>query len=223
MFFKDGGREVLDPERLAFGYHRSMMQALEAASKGKQSGRRIACLGLGGGAMPRYLLARDASIEMVVAVEIEKAVIEAARHFDSEEPATSSRLDMVQGDAQDQVRTWANSVRGGGPPLFEAVLIDIDACDQDPRRDDDFAELSAPPSVFLSTTFLSDLRVILSPNGVAVFNVLPKEGPLGQFAAVRATCKLKTYFGPGALQLPAEGGEANVVVAGVPHNCNCNV
>jgi len=253
-----GARERLDPSVLSFGYHRTMIQAMQlahvavsprtpivhATSESKATGPsdgsnlggvlgcspghrlgRIGCLGLGGGCLPRYLLSHYPAGSVVIeAVELEQAVVEAAAssfgcvgasggEVTGGKTSSQGGLMIRTGDAMAVVQEWSQEVREDGRTRFDAILIDVNASNEEARE----TGVSAPPANLLGAPFLEALALILVPDsGVAVWNFLPEEGRGGIEAVEKAIQRLREkWFEPGARVMPAGGeGESNTVVAG---------
>lgn len=201
-----GQRKKLDPSVLSFAYHRAMVKAMRATHEDSGPLRRVACLGLGGGCLPSHLIGSEPSMHIEV-IELHPEVVEAASHFGCSE---SLGLDIIIGDASEVVRQWKAEATSS-PPRLDAVLIDIDASEEEAVD----TGLSAPAACFLSVSFLTHLAALLGDKGVVVFNVLPHQQEGGDEAVAQAIQQLTTSFlAPGAVLMPAGEGEQNTIVAG---------
>lgn len=148
-FGRDNARQTCidtrDPKRLVFGYTQAMLAALYVVPRP----RRVLVVGLGGGVLPRTLLALDPEVR-VDAVEIDPAVIAVARtHFGY---PTDPRLSTFAEDGRVFVRRQRRSgVR------YEAVLLDA-------------FERDYVPEHLLTVEFLQEVRDLLAPGGVVAAN-----------------------------------------------------
>lgn len=157
LIFLSGAGETVEsemsleqPEQLSLPYTRQMMAAValwESRLPTSPPAPRFLLVGLGGGSLSKAVARRFPRGE-VTTVEIEPAVVEAARRFfDYQE---SSRVTTVVDDA----RHFLESTDG----RYDVILVDA------------FDEGGAPPAL-RSVEFFALLRDHLRPQGVVISNV----------------------------------------------------
>lgn len=132
------------PDALELEYTRAMMAFLLFSTRPE----RIAMIGLGGGSMARFLL-RHLARGRITAVEIQPAVVAAARTW-FHLPADDPRLDIVVADGAAYV--------AGHPGSQDVLLVDA-------YGSESMAAAFATPAFFRAS------QALLRPGGVAVFNL----------------------------------------------------
>ena len=173
---------VARPDSLELAYTRAMM----AWPLFCPQAREVLMIGLGGGSLVKYLLARDTGLR-VTAVEIEPVVVELARrHFAL--PEESARFRLRIADGADYVPAH--------PAHADVILLDgYDAGDQV----EGLATLS----------FYQACRRALRPGGVLVVNLWGGSPDFDHYFS-----RLTEAFGGHLAWLPVEGKSNVVVFAG---------
>jgi spermidine synthase len=153
---RDFGREscmkLSDPDFLVFDYTRMMMAALFVDPEPK----RILIIGLGGATLPTALQEMLPNTQIDV-VEIDEAVQRAARDYFSYRPGPNEKVYIDDGRVY--VRRYA---RQHGP-AYDMVMLDAYADDYIPEH-------------MLTREFLTEVKSIMTPNGVIVANTWPGYG-----------------------------------------------
>mmetsp|Transcript_31960 Transcript_31960/g.72931 ORF Transcript_31960/g.72931 Transcript_31960/m.72931 type:complete len:298 (-) Transcript_31960:19-912(-) len=146
---------------LSANYMQTMFQQLAPVCSNAGSSR-ILMIGLGGGELPQYLL-KHCSQMSVEAVELNPAVIDAARRFfgltaaeAAEENAENPRLVVEHGDAEAAVRGRLQKSLHG---QYDAVLIDC------------FAGHGDVPETCRSERLAEGVRGLLKPGGLLLQNI----------------------------------------------------
>jgi len=186
LYFGDGpvqGRILqANPQRPALGY----VQAMTGFLLFQETTASVLQIGLGAGALTRFLLAGLPST-LVDVVEAESVVVDIARrYFDL---PTDPRLHVRIGDGAGFVANDATSA-------YDALLVDA------------YDEVAMSPSIS-DYGFLAACRERLTPGGVFVINLW--NGRANDFAQVLA--RIDDIFDYRTLCLPIEG-KGNVVVFG---------
>ncbi len=173
---------VVRPDSLELAYTRAMM----AWPLFCPQAREVLMVGLGGGSLAKYLLARDIGLR-VTAVEIEPAVVELARrHFAL--PEENARFSLRIADGVDYVPAH--------PAHADVILLDgYDAGDQV----EELATLS----------FYHACRRALRPGGILAVNLWGGSPDFDHYFS-----RLSEAFGGHLAWLPVEGKSNVVVFAG---------
>ena len=173
---------VARPDSLELAYTRAMM----AWPLFCPQARDVLMVGLGGGSLAKYLLARDTGLR-VAAVEIEPVVVELARrHFAL--PEESARFSVRIADGADYVPAH--------PALADVILLDgYDAGDQ--------------VEALATLAFYRACRRALRPGGVLVVNLWGGSPDFDHYFS-----RLSEVFGGHLAWLPVEGKSNVVVFAG---------
>jgi spermidine synthase len=151
-FGRESCMKLSDPDFLVFDYTRMMMAALFVNPDPK----RILIIGLGGATLPSALqeMLPNARIDVV---EIDEAVDRAARTYFNYRPGPNEKV--VIEDGRVYVRRYAKA-QG---PAYDMVMLDAYADDYIPEH-------------MLTREFLTEVRSIMTPNGVVVANTWPGYG-----------------------------------------------
>lgn len=149
LFFEQGGAvqsrvDLRNPLALHLDYTRVAMLAFAAVP---QPGRALV-VGLGGGTMPRFLLAVRPALR-VDAVELDPAVVDVARRFFDLSDARRLRVHTGDGRA---------FVEAAAPGTWDLVFLDAYGPSEIPRH-------------LATVEFLTSLRGKLRPGGVVAANV----------------------------------------------------
>lgn len=191
-YLRFGGAEGADqsgidpkhPSRVLFEYVRVAALALDRHDTPKPP-RRALVIGLGGGAYPRLLVERAASV-VVDAVEIDPVVVDVARKYFSL-PQTPRLLVHVDDGAD-----FIKSARAG----YDIVLLDAFSGDDMPQA------LSTP-------AFFADVRRVLADDGVVILNV----ALINDAAAAEITRRFTAAF-PGCVVARAKTEENRIIFGG---------
>uniref|UniRef100_UPI00358E242F eEF1A lysine and N-terminal methyltransferase-like isoform X2 n=1 Tax=Myxine glutinosa TaxID=7769 RepID=UPI00358E242F len=180
----------LEESYLPRGYQRAMLVTLSFIQPA--SLWRVVVVGLGGGALSRFLTHRLNSQLSLVTVEIDWELVSvAARWF-------GFFGDVVLGDGVQYVHWLAAQGH-----RIHALLIDADSKDAE-------GGLSCPPPAFLSLEFLSVARRVLMPGGILSLNLVTRDAKV----RTEAVSKLVKAF-PAVLSLDVPG-LTNEIIACLP-------
>lgn len=143
---------------LNFGYMKRMVKTLlpmclDTPAEGEKRRFRVLLIGLGGGALPEYILAKCPDGTEVESVEYDPRVIDVATRFFGLNPKpVTNRIE--QGEGGEAVRT-----RAMRSEQYDVVLVDA-------------FESARVPASCRSKEFIENLRWILRPGGVVMQNIL---------------------------------------------------
>jgi spermidine synthase len=118
---------------------------------------RVLIVGLGGGAMVRYLERRDPRLE-ILAVDIDPEIVSIADRYFGTRP--SERVRLLVADGYEVIRNGADT--------YDVIYMDAFL------RPSDETDQSGNPLRLKETSFYAALRARLSPGGVVVFNLNPQ-------------------------------------------------
>ncbi len=155
-----GAMRIARPWNLELEYTREMMTSL-LLREGPRWPRKVLLIGLGAASLTKFLY-RHRPLSHLTVVEIEPAVVAAARHF-FKLPEDDKRIHIVIGDGADYVLA--------SDKKFDLVLVD------------GFNE-HAHPGQLNSQPFYQACRSRLGEQGIMAVNLLSKGVPLG-YAAIR--------------------------------------
>lgn len=197
-FVRDNGREVVqsrvsltEPHTLVAPYARGMF----ASYLYQPDPRRVLIVGLGGGAMVRFLTHHEPQV-YIDAVEIDPAVVRLADEYFGVRSGGNVRVHTA--DAVRFVESTADR--------YDLILMDAFLR---PSSDTDTAGV---PTGLKTQAFLDRLKRTLAPGGVVAFNVNEHDGMAGDISAVAATFgHVAVYRCPPAgnrVVIAAEGGMA---------------
>jgi spermidine synthase len=160
FFVRDDGTPMLQtrlnlalPHVLTVPYTRTMF----ASYLFQPAPVRVLVVGLGGGAMVRFLEHRDPELE-IEAVDIDPEVVRIADRYFGTRSSEHVRIEVADG---------YEVVRNGAQP-YDVIYIDAFL------RPSDETDSSGNPLRLKETPFYHALRSRLSANGVAVFNLNPQ-------------------------------------------------
>ena len=147
--------KVGEAKVIAFDYIKTMASiAFATAVHGDgavETPSRVLFMGLGGGTLPQLWSSISNEYDDLTALEIDAAVIEAART----QLGLSPRVRVHTGDA----RLWLQRHVAAAEPQFDVIFIDI------------FDSENTTPPEFYSAGFLSHVRRVLTSRGVVVSNM----------------------------------------------------
>lgn len=159
----------INKKALMSAYHVHFVAALSLLSSPDvlDESLQVLIIGLGGGALPSFL--HSCFPKMVIEViEIDGVMVALARElFDL---VTDDRLTVKVADGLQYVSNCASSGTS-----YNCVMVDVD-------NKDSTTGMSCPPEPFVTDEFLSCLRDIVRPGGVAVVNVSCRQAQLRQHA-----------------------------------------
>lgn len=145
--------------QLLFAYMRRMASALVPlcnSTKRAGAGFRVLLIGLGGGALPNYVLQHCPAGTAVESVEYDPRVIEVATQFFGVRAQPGSNT-LEQGDGGEAVK--ARAVRG---ERYDLVLVDAFAAER-------------VPASCSGEGFARDLLAVLRPDGLVMQNIDTKD------------------------------------------------
>lgn len=171
---------LADPSALMLDYTRTMMGFLLFVP----APRHILMVGLGGGSLAKYCLARLPDVRFT-AVEIDPGIIALRERFGI--PADDERFRVVSADGADYLR-------------------DAQA-DADVLLVDGFSAQGMPPALG-SADFYADCRATLAPGGVLVVNHWSGEPRYGLYAS-----RIRDCFDERVVVIGAEDGDNRIVFA----------
>jgi spermidine synthase len=194
-FVRDNGDEVVQsrvsltmPHTLVAPYARAMFASYLYAP----SPRRVLVVGLGGGAMVRFLAHHEPHVR-IDAVEIDPAVVRLADRFFGVRTAGNVRVHTA--DAVAFVQSTADR--------YDLILMDAFL------RPSDETDATGVPTRLKTVAFLGDLKRTLAPGGVVAFNVNEHDSMTDDIAAVAAAFgEVAVYGAPPAdnkVVIAAEG------------------
>jgi len=156
-FVRDNGQEAVQsrlrltaPHRLVSAYARSMF----ASYLYQPQPRRVLIVGLGGGAMVRFLTHHDPQVQ-IDAVEIDPVVVRLADQYFG--VRTSGNVVVHTADAFRFIETTSNR--------YDLILMDAFL------RPSDATDTVGVPTRLKTLEFLGRLRQTLAPGGVVAFNI----------------------------------------------------
>jgi spermidine synthase len=169
-FVRDDGREVVQsrvnltaPGTLVSPYARSMF----ASYLYQPHPRRVLIVGLGGGAIVRFLTAREPQVR-IDAVEIDPAVVRLADEYFGVRSGGNVRVHTADGVA------FVESVTD----RYDLILMDAFL------RPSGDTDATGVPTSLKTRAFLGRLKAALAPGGVVAFNVNEHDRMAGDIAAV---------------------------------------
>ncbi|HVR28600.1 MAG TPA: hypothetical protein VMS86_03615 [Thermoanaerobaculia bacterium] len=158
-FVREGGDLMLQtrvhlarPERLLLGYARGLFASYLFVPEPE----RVLIVGLGGGAMVRFLQERDASV-LVDAIDIDPVIVDVAQRYFGTRPSETVRL--MAADGYDFVRQ--------APGLYDMIFMDVFL------RPSEETDAAGAHLRIKAAPFYAAMRDRLTPGGVAAFNLLP--------------------------------------------------
>ncbi|HEX8029018.1 MAG TPA: fused MFS/spermidine synthase [Vicinamibacterales bacterium] len=170
-FVRDGGQEAVQsridltaPHMLMSPYARGMF----ASYLYQPHPRRILIVGLGGGAMVRFLTHHEPQVT-IDAVEIDPAVVRLADKYFG--VSTGGNVRVHTADAV----TFIENATGYDVILMDAFL-----------RPSDDTDTTGVPTRLKTRAFLGELKGALAPGGVVAFNVNEHDTMADDIAAVKA-------------------------------------
>ena len=184
-FVRDNGQEAVQsridltaPHNLVSPYARSMF----ASYLYQPHPRRVLIVGLGGGAMVRFLAHHEPDVR-IDAVEIDPVVVRLAGEYFG-----------VRSGGSVQVHT-ADAVKFVESTTDRYDLILMDAF----LRPSSDTDATGVPTALKTQAFLGRLKQALAPGGVVAFNVNEHESMAGDIAAVSAVFgRVAIYGSPGS-------------------------
>jgi spermidine synthase len=158
-FVRDGGDLMLQtrvnlarPDLLLVGYTRGLF----ASYLFTPAPSRVLIVGLGGGAMVRFLEEHE-PVLAIDAVDIDPVVVDIAqRYFGTRQ---SERVRLLAADGYDFIRE--------SPDLYDVIYMDVFL------RPSDETDAAGAPLRIKDAPFYVAMRERLTPNGVVAFNLLP--------------------------------------------------
>ena len=171
-FVRDDGREAVQtrvnlsaPHTLVAPYARGMFVSYLY----QPHPRRVLVIGLGGGAMVRFLTHHEPDVQ-VDAVEIDPAVVRIANEYFGVRSEGNVRIHT--GDAVQFVEST--------PERYDVIFMDAFL------RPSDDTDTTGVPTRLKTIEFLRHLKKTLNPGGVVAFNVNEHDRMAGDIAAVTA-------------------------------------
>lgn len=161
--------QLANRDWLVFDYTRMMMAGLLVNPKPK----RILIIGLGGATLPTALQEMLPAAQIDV-VELDEAVDRAARKYFAYKPGPNAKV--IIEDGRVYVRRYAK--RQG--PAYDMVMLDAFGDDYIPEH-------------LLTREFLTEVKSIMTPNGVIVANTWPGGG-LYDYESATYAAVFGTYF-----------------------------
>ena len=197
-FVRDDGREVVqsrvslaEPQTLVAPYARGMF----ASYLYQPDPRRVLIVGLGGGAMVRFLTHHEPDVQ-IDAVEIDPVVVRLADEYFGVRSGGNVRVHTA--DAVKFVESTEDR--------YDLILMDAFL------RPSDDTDTTGVPTGLKTQAFLDRLKGALAPGGAVAFNVNEHDGMADDIAAVAATFdNVAVYRSPPAenrVVIAAEGGVA---------------
>ncbi len=185
-----GAMRIARPWNLELEYTREMMTSL-LLREGPRWPRRVLLIGLGAASLTKFLY-RHRPLSHLTVVEIEPAVVAAARHF-FRLPEDDKRIHIVIGDGADYVLS--------SDKKFDLILVD------------GFNE-HAHPGQLNSLPFYQACRSRLGEQGIMAVNLLSKGVPLG-YASIRQAFEERALMFPSCesgntIAFAAEGDEVSI-------------
>lgn len=172
LFVHDDGTAMLQsridltrPHRLVVPYTRTMF----ASYLFHPEPSRVLIVGLGGGAMVRFLEHHDPDLH-VDAVDIDPEIVAIAQRYFGVRP--SERVRLLVADGYQVVRGTAVADQAGEASV-EPVAYDVIYMDAFLRPSDE-TDRSGNPLRLKDAPFYAAMRQRLTPDGVAVFNLNPQ-------------------------------------------------
>ncbi|KAJ1626865.1 S-adenosyl-L-methionine-dependent methyltransferase [Pavlovales sp. CCMP2436] len=165
--------EGKEPPGLEVAYHRAMVAGLALRTSASSALSRVAVLGLGGGALVRFIAHYYHPCELEVAERDAAVVGVAARHFGVH--ASPPRLCVYTCDALVYAR--GRAARATEP--LDCLLLDVDAPESSPAQPPSVPVeverlfLCAPGSDLLRADALVELAACVREGGVVIINLLP--------------------------------------------------
>lgn len=146
----------IDFSYLACSHHAAMVSGL-AFLNSEKCGLKILQIGLGGGSLAMYLFQHVKNVKLDV-VELDPAVAAVAKEWFG--IVTDERFVIHIADGISFIQEAASKgVR------YDAVMLDVDG--KDPSLG-----MSCPPPSFMETSLLQLIMQLVSPNGIAVINLV---------------------------------------------------
>mmetsp|Transcript_18503 Transcript_18503/g.50968 ORF Transcript_18503/g.50968 Transcript_18503/m.50968 type:complete len:299 (-) Transcript_18503:122-1018(-) len=143
----------VDISELQFVYMKKMMREAIPLCRMQQSGFRVLMIGLGGGALPEYLLSHCPQGTSVESIEYDPRVIDVATHF------FGLRVAPGVNDIENSDGGRAVQARAAAGKKYDLVLVDC------------FQSEGVVPDSCRNGAFVSGVRAILKPGGTALQQV----------------------------------------------------
>ncbi len=185
-----GAMRISRPWNLELEYTREMMTSL-LLRDGSRWPKRVLLIGLGAASLTKFLY-RNRPLSHLTVVEIEPAVVAAARHF-FKLPEDDKRIHIVIGDGADYILA--------SDKKFDLILVD------------GFNE-HAHPGQLNSLPFYQACRSRLSEQGIMAVNLLSRGVPMG-YAAIRQAFEERALMFPSCesgntIAFAAEGEQVSI-------------
>jgi spermidine synthase len=198
-FVRDDGEEVVQsrvslnaPHTLLAPYARGML----ASYLHQPHPRRVLIVGLGGGAMVRFLTHHEPQV-LIDAVEIDPAVVRLADQYFGVRSGGNVRVHTA--DAVEFVKSTADR--------YDLTLMDAFL------RPSGNTDTTGVPTRLKTLEFLGHLKQTLAPGGVVAFNINEHDGTADDLAAIAATFgQVAVYRAPPSANKVVIAGEGTVTI-----------